>query len=264
MICGCLKKRYDFVFSLGHDCVPAAYLKELGIRTTSMPFDWLSAAPLESRVDLLVRRFSGFPGKEDMEARPDLVSSTSHLPFCDRRSGLVFLHDFTVGADFDVDFECVRERYARRCSRLVERLDLGGQALAVYFASGNEALSDRFLIEQTDLLRAAYPKSDINLLVLRNERTRMRSRDVSTSVAEVSAWFYPPRTGFPGNVRVGNRLFRRIGLSGDVLRNRRRVRRVRFLIYALASLVPVKKRRRSMREAWCERLHVPLLGKYND
>ena len=50
-------KKFDVIMSLGADCACAMYMKKHVMRTFSSPFDWLTHADFETRMNLILNDF---------------------------------------------------------------------------------------------------------------------------------------------------------------------------------------------------------------
>ena len=53
-------KKFDIIMSIGADCACAMYMKKHVMRTFSSPFDWLTHADFETRMDLIFNDFEKF------------------------------------------------------------------------------------------------------------------------------------------------------------------------------------------------------------
>lgn len=244
---------FDAVFSLGYNCRCAMYLRDAHLRDCSSPFDWVTGAGFEQRIDMLTSTFEGWLVKENLK----LVEQTlppgalkEHERYDDQKTGFVYLHDFDVGASFDVAYESVVAKYDRRIRRLQQRLDTGGRYLFVWWSV--EPLSTDRLLSGLDRVQRRFGMSEISLLAVDNQETTK----VVSSVVE----------GTDGRlVRISGPLVRgELDMSGDETRIlkllgrirvkgrlRRRVRWVvgRFLIHALTWYFPTKAMRRKYKKA---------------
>ena len=106
-----LDAEYDFVASLGYDCHCATMLRKFGLRSCSLPLDWLTAAPLETRLRLVETRFAGFLEKGNMkklEKEPG-APGKGNDHYEDTATGLRFFHDFRETLPFDESYSQVKE-----------------------------------------------------------------------------------------------------------------------------------------------------------
>ena len=61
-----MKQKYDIIYSIGRDCACAMYMKQANLRACSGPFDWLTNANFETRIDLILNDFQDFINKNDI------------------------------------------------------------------------------------------------------------------------------------------------------------------------------------------------------
>lgn len=173
------QKCYDCVFSLGEACFIASSLKRAGLRRFSGPFDWVADAPFEKRMELLRLGFSDFFNKEDLEPLGQKVSyaaesSVPHAVYYNARTGLRHPHDFPFHGDFTVDYIALREKYERRCQRLVHLCRTSRTVLMVYGETDKAAVSleKKEVLTLLSRLQAAYPESTLDLLYLKRDDSK--------------------------------------------------------------------------------------------
>lgn len=53
-------KKFDLIVSLGEDCACTSYLRRFNLQKYSYPFDWLSNASFQTRIDLVCNDFKDF------------------------------------------------------------------------------------------------------------------------------------------------------------------------------------------------------------
>ena len=141
---------YDFVVSLGYDCHCATMLRKCGLRSCSSPLDWLTAAPLETRLKLVETRFAGF-----------LEKGNDHYE--DTATGLRFFHDFRETLPFDESYSQVKAKYDRRIARLYDNVGKSKKTLFVW-CDPMRPLSEDGRAAAESRLRAAFPGKDVRLL----------------------------------------------------------------------------------------------------
>jgi len=126
------KNSYDYIFSLGDACFTANALRLAKLRFSAGPFDWLCGANLETRIDLILNNFDNFINFDDFDSFPGNPGG-----YKNKRTGLIFLHDFEATDNFDEKFKSVRTKYLRRIERLLKCLASGRRILLIY-VSANE------------------------------------------------------------------------------------------------------------------------------
>jgi hypothetical protein len=133
-VSGILDGEYDFVASIGYDCHCATMLRKLGLRSCSSPFDWLTAAPLETRLRLVETRFAGFLEKSGMRrlVKEPNAPGKGNDHYEDSSTGLRFFHDFRETLPFDEAYAQVSAKYARRIARLYANVEGARRTLFVW------------------------------------------------------------------------------------------------------------------------------------
>ena len=127
-------KQYDIAFSLGRACSCTETLRKAGLQYLSFPWDWTGVeggAP-----DILDRALitqSGFNGWMDMD---DFVFShqeggTGKDRYVNKRTGLIYNHDFPKGVPLAESYPTVKEKYDRRIARFLNLLKAAKHALIV-------------------------------------------------------------------------------------------------------------------------------------
>jgi len=162
-------KKYDFVFSLGQWCATAIYLKKLGFRKFSSPFDWTGPEQtVGSYVNLMIGSFSGFMEKRNMRFITEApTEGTVH--YIDVATGYQTHHEFKIGVPFDDMFRRFRGTMDRRIERLLGVLKGENRILFVqYRAEGH--YDRRQVVDDMNRLRSYFQKASIDLLVLETEK----------------------------------------------------------------------------------------------
>ena len=160
---------YDAVFSLGQWCATAMVLKKLGLRSASGPFDWTGLTErIGSYVDLMANGFRGYFAKESLrKVREDPVEGTEI--YVDTVQRWESHHDFRIGVSFEENYARLRARLDRRADRLLAALRSGGRLLFVHwFGEGRYPREE--VVSAVRRLRAEYPSTRIDLLVLETEK----------------------------------------------------------------------------------------------
>ena len=165
-----LGEEYDFVASIGYDCHCATMLRRYGLRSCSSPLDWLTAAPLETRLRLVETRFAGFLEKANMrrlEKGPD-APGKGNDHYEDSATGLRFFHDFRETLPFDESYAQVSAKYARRIARLYDNVAKAKRTLFVW-CDYARPLPEEVRDAAERRLRAAFPGRDVRLLAVRSD-----------------------------------------------------------------------------------------------
>ena len=109
-------KNFDNYVSLGYFCEVATDLEKIGLRNTSSPFDWC-ISQFQSIIRLIEDRFDAFLDRENMAQ-----SIQNRNIYMDQKNSIFFFHDFSQYKPCDVQYETVKEKYTRRISRFLERI----------------------------------------------------------------------------------------------------------------------------------------------
>lgn len=217
-----LRKRFDFVFSIGEDCGCAMNLRRFGLRIMSSPFDWVNSATFGTRIDLLCKDFDGFCSKEDLvheDKNPNAsLMDHAHELFRDTRCGFRFVHDFDEGVPLDLSYPGVHEKYARRIARTLGKIRQSRHVLAVWW-SRNKVIPSQEIVQSAERLRKAFPDNDMNLLVCQNtcwERKPISYVQMGETGMLVLAHFCPDVNKTDGDEAMNRAIFKRIRVSREI------------------------------------------------
>ncbi len=119
------KEKFDFVCSLGGNCMAASQLRQRGLRTFSLPFDWLyikDEQTLYKLAECFKNNFKTFMLKENMRPVSQQEFPNNGHPdrifYQDMMSGYYFLNHFDKELDVDNEYEKVSKKIKRRIERL--------------------------------------------------------------------------------------------------------------------------------------------------
>lgn len=134
-VCKRGRRRYDLVFSLGHDCKCSQSLRRAGLQHFSYPFDWITGATLEDRARILADSFRGWFELEDLEdigpARLNRFAAVTRIAL-HKKTGMEFRHDFPLDGTLAEGYPAASAKYARRGERLLSDIEKAGRVLAVH------------------------------------------------------------------------------------------------------------------------------------
>lgn len=132
-----MRQKYDIVYSMGHDCACAMYMKSAHLRLCSGPFDWLAHSPFEKRIDLIINDFQDFLNRdylEPLEKRPDRPNDENCDYYANTKTEVFFYHDFPIGVPLDESYPAVLEKYNRRIKRFYDNINKSKRVLIIYFS----------------------------------------------------------------------------------------------------------------------------------
>ena len=109
------RQNYNIV-SLGFFCSVASECERIGVRTTSLPFDWLITDSFERVLFLIENRFSGFLTKDNLQQEVDVNPKYYYDP----ENCIHYYHDFKLIQPFDDEYISVREKYDKRIHRFYD------------------------------------------------------------------------------------------------------------------------------------------------
>lgn len=166
---------YDLIFSLGELCFCAGFLKSKRLRLFSCPFDWIYGSSFLGRMDILNNKFKDFLNIEDLEyvgERLELPGISPANIFKNKRTNIIFNHDFKVKTPLEKSFPNVKKKYERRIKRLLKNLSYPKKdILIVYMESpnSNDNPKDDFeIIEAVEKLNKTF-KANINLMYFKHD-----------------------------------------------------------------------------------------------
>ena len=130
-------KKFDLVVSLGEDCACTSYLRRFNLQDFSFPFDWLTKASFETRINLLIDNFDNFLNKENlvlMQKPENTKVDNKHDYYKDTALDFYFYHDFKSNTDFEKEFTEVKNKYSRRIERLYNAIQNSERILFVWWS----------------------------------------------------------------------------------------------------------------------------------
>lgn len=175
-----MRRKYDFVISLGEKCFVAQTLSKMGIRQFSGPFDWLeifyggTGGGIIDRLNLIINKFQNFFNKEDLIP----IYENNYRFFVNSRTNLSFRHDFSQTDDFNEKFAYVAEKYDRRCNRLINILNSKKRVLFVYCNSCFKLDNINLIIQKVKELNKAFNTSNIDLIVINSDKNLKRKNHI--------------------------------------------------------------------------------------
>ena len=162
-------KKYDLVYSIGHDCACSMYLNKHNLRYVSGPLDWLTNVPPAQRFELLLNNFDGFMNIDDfefIEKDPNIFNDENCDYYRNKRTGFHFYHDFAAGIPLSETFNDVAEKYRRRITRFYENIKRHERILLVWFSHYHETSNDEWA---TFAMRFCYHVGkNVNFLIIQH------------------------------------------------------------------------------------------------
>lgn len=187
-----MKKRYDYVISLGEKCFVTQTLIKLNLRKTSGPFDWaggfVNGAGLATRLSLILNEFKDFFEKNLMKPAYDY---NGRRLFMNTKTGMAFRHEFEQNDIFEDKYPEIKEKYNRRIKRFQEILSSKKRVLFVYAASLFENSDIDDTVNKIKIIQQKYNNNNIDILVIDsdkslNKRNKIRFTQISNHVTWVT------------------------------------------------------------------------------
>lgn len=227
---------YDCVYSLGQWCATAIYLKRLGLRAFSGPFDWVGpTTELPVYFETICGDFRAFMLKENLRfLESDPIEGTDHYE--DVTTGWHTHHEFRTGIDFETNYRNYHAMLSRRVKRFQNSLMNGQRVLLVHFHGGGERYAASAVCAGMQRLREKYPSARVDLLLLEpeNHHAGLTRESLTEGVVRVTGDFYDRARFDPvmGNDRLVRSVLGGIRLHGkfrNLLRQRMQSFKRRFM-----------------------------------
>ena len=164
------KNKFDLVVSLGEDCACTSYLRRCNLQHNSYPFDWLTNAPFENRINLVVNDFKNFLNFEDlvlMEKPTEFPSDIHHDYYENKSTDFYHWHDFPADIPLNDSYSFVNEKYQRRIERLYNDIENSQKILFVWL-SHSKLHSKEEITEAYKKLSERFAGKEIYQLIIEN------------------------------------------------------------------------------------------------
>lgn len=252
------KLRYDLIVSIGEDCACTTYLRKHDLQAMSYPFDWLTGAPYENRIDAILNDFSGFLDKDDfqfIEKNKNEFNDSICDYYGNVKNGFYFYHDFPIGTDFEIAFPKVKDKYQRRISRFYKAIAHSEKVLLVWF-SHTQQIDEILIIESHRKIENKFNKK-IDFLIIQNDDTKQPNeienitpvRGVTICKLKTIEYDEDNKLEFLGNKRNCSRVFRKYALNEPL--NKRMIRYwKKMVLRPILSLIPYKPLRRKLKKLY--------------
>lgn len=252
------KQKYDLIVSLGADCACTTYLRRNELQVKSYPFDWLTHATFETRIETLLDDFKTFLSAKNFKSLPKNKNEYNE-PKCDyyenTKNGFYFFHDFPIGVPFKDSFPAVKEKYQRRAARLYRDIERAEKVLFVWL-SHTERVKDSMAVAMNRKLAQKFGKP-VDLLLVENDDSlplgKYEKKVLSPTVTKYKLLTALHKEGrgltFLGHQKNCNQVFRLYALREPAYRRWKRVLRKKSLKFVFA-LIPIKKIRRRLKDRY--------------
>jgi hypothetical protein len=188
-----MKQTYDLIYSLGTDCACALYMNRFKLRRVSGPFDWLTHALFQTRMELILTHFQDFLNGKDMkflEKDPNVLNDDAHDYYENGVTDFYFYHDFTADVPLEVQIQAVQSKYNRRIQRFYQQIQTHNRVLLVWLAHNQETPDDLFVAYSEKLM--AFFQKPIDFLIIEHDATKaegeIERNALSPHVVKYSLW----------------------------------------------------------------------------
>lgn len=256
-------KKYDFICSIGEDCACTSYLKNFNLRTTSSPFDWLTKADFETRINLIINNFENFLNIEDLKLLQKDINIENDNK-CDYyhniKTNFYFYHDFPINIKLEQSFQDVKEKYNRRIERFYYNINNNKNILFIWW-SRDKIISNDILINSYNKLQNKFKLNNINLLIFENnfDKCDIEYNHINDNILKVIsnfAFYKNEKDITIGNKIQSNKVFSQIKLKiilwKYILNNI-----IKYFCYIFCSILFFNKQlRRSIRSKLINKLNI--------
>ena len=167
------KNKFDLVFSLGGNCISALQLRQRGLRTCSLPFDWLFHIDdkLLSSISKCFREdFKNWLKIENMiELKGDERGTSPHFQYKDLYTGYRFIHDFHKPIENKKEYKRVKLKQDKRIKRLYELIGNSSDILILLNAKWN--INVELVKEFHQMLIEKWPDKKIKIMIINFSQT---------------------------------------------------------------------------------------------
>ena len=164
------KEKYDFVCSLGGNCMMASQLQQRWLRPFALPFDWVyykNSTPIYQLIKNFKNDFQHFFMKENLiEVSQDEYSNkhNDRVQYKDISTEIYYYNHFNKKLDDDYEFEKVKQKMVRRIKRFLECIQKSNKILFLF--SHSFYIENQPYIELLNSLQKMYPGKQIFIKVV--------------------------------------------------------------------------------------------------
>lgn len=248
------KKKYDFIVGFGEDCACSMYLRKNNLQFKSYPFDWLTNASFDVRLNLIINDFKNFLNIEDIKFLPktdDVYDDVDCDYYENLRNGFYYFHEFPLGCKPENVIEEIKEKYNRRIKRFYKKIEESEKMLFVWLSHLKDTPDDLIIGLANDINRK-FGK-EIDFLIIENDISK---KDDELEITQLSpniikykldtASYEESGSKTLGNKKNCNKIFKQYELIEPcwtkISRNTKK-----FLIKFLCALIPVRALRQKLK-----------------
>lgn len=209
-----MKKKYDFIVSIGEACICSESLRKSLLQIKSFPFDWLFSHDILTNIDIILNGFQDFLNKDFLEqysvnkVSDDNSRNWSYI-YKNTKYQFKFVHDFKYDVDFEESYPNVVKKYQRRIDRFYKSIEDARSILFVYIErpkTDNQIQNLDLLVEYQKKLEEKFPDKNIDILYFRMDWDRKYKDRIEKQLSEHITFcqFYYSKYPFEVPKIVGN------------------------------------------------------------
>lgn len=244
-------KIFDLIVSIGEDCACTSYLRRFNLQNYSYPFDWLTNATFETRVDLITSNFENFFNKEDIEFM-NIHNPTIHDSYKNKKNNFYFYHDFKKNKPFEESYYKIDQKYKKRINRLYEEIEKAEKILFVWW-SRDKHQDENVIIDSYKKLKEKFEYKEIYLLLIEPSESQATKFLCNNYVLVESFDNISYKHNPKWNVTMGNET-NNMKFFSQIKKRRRLNWYVQIFIYKFVkifiNLIPNRNFRHTLRKAW--------------
>ncbi len=148
--------------------------------------DWVAASCFKENANLLCSGFRDYLNLNDLEDTGQFY--VDRIGPCkivkNKRTGIIFNHDFPQGSALAVSYPMVRAKYKRRIQRVMREILKSHRVLFIYMEENSQTqpLQNLSVVSKaSDLLSKNFPNQEVHLLYLSND-IRMKKGIVKRNI----------------------------------------------------------------------------------
>jgi len=202
--------KYDCVFSLGEVCFCANYLRSMRLRKFSSPFDWVAGATFAERMNFLLNDFQNFFNKEDFVYHGKREYPEPCNIYYNRRTHIIFNHDFPLFKSFEETYPKVKKRYDHRIKHLYQKIYKSKRVLIVYmetFSTKSGIETEKEICKMMKETKYKFPMQRVDLIYIRHNENMADDefdvRELDNNVTMISC-YNRSRDDNKDNLAIGN------------------------------------------------------------
>lgn len=247
------KKYYDLIFGLGAVCSCTQGLRTSRLQLFSYPYDWLYGASIKQRAEIFSHHFDNWLKIDDLEYIGERLKPEPCDIYRNKRTEIVYNHDFPLHTPLSQSFSQVLEKYNRRIGRLFKQINCADKVLAVYMEppeKNQDFLSNQELIEAHNLLVCTEFRDKIDLIYLTcSNNSGIVEETINSHITRYSFNYSQPQ-GNGVNRKALKLFYKRFSLKINTVQKlfllRNRV--LTFITYLTCLFIPISSIRKSFRK----------------